>query len=90
MRMRTVIWVALKVCWLSMIPEWNQAKYTVICEACRDMELYSKYYSTTAILPMVTIMKPKAELDARSYTSNEANPQGSMEDSDEKEPMPLL
>ena len=28
-----------KVCWLSMIPEWNQAKYTVICEACRDMEV---------------------------------------------------
>ena len=22
-----------------MIPEWNQAKYTVICEACRDMEI---------------------------------------------------
>ena len=22
-----------------MIPEWNHAKYTVICEACRDMEL---------------------------------------------------
>ena len=24
-----------KVCWLSMIPEWNQAKYTVICLPCR-------------------------------------------------------
>ena len=22
-----------------MIPEWNHAKYTVICEACCDMEL---------------------------------------------------
>ena len=38
---------------------------------------------------MVTIMKPKAELDECSYTSNETNPQESMEDSDEKEPMPL-
>ena len=34
-------------------------------------------------------MKPKAELDTCSYTSNETNPQGSMEDSDEKEPIPL-
>ena len=46
--------------------------------------------STSVILPMVTIMKPKVELDTCSYTSNETNPQGSMEDSDEKEPMPLL
>ena len=22
-----------------MLPDWNQAKYTVICKACRDMEL---------------------------------------------------
>ena len=28
-----------KVCWLSMIPGWNQAKYTVISEACCDMEV---------------------------------------------------
>ena len=46
--------------------------------------------SSTVILPMVTIMKPRAELGACGYTSNETNPQGSMEDSDEKEPMSLL
>ena len=46
--------------------------------------------STTVILPVVTIMKPKVELDTYSYTSNATNLQGSMEDSDEKEPMPLL
>ena len=46
--------------------------------------------STTVILPKVTIMKPKVELDTCSYTSNETNPQENMEDSDEKEPMPLL
>ena len=46
-----------KVCWLSMIPEWNQAKYTVlyICEACRDMELeWPKnvmYVADFAVLP---------------------------------------
>ena len=38
-----------------MIPEWNQAKYTVICEACRDMELeWPKnvmYVADFAVLP---------------------------------------